>query len=198
MLLEFERYADAQVLLARVPAQSPRYPDALKCSGLVLQKLHRPHEALHYYESARAVDGADPELLNNLGIVLQDLGRLDEAIASYDAAIALKPDFTLAIWHRSLAYLLRHEFARAWPDYELRLTSADWPRRAMQFPRWDGAALSGKRILVYAEQGLGDEIMFASCLPDVVAASGALRDRMFAQARIRVPALVSDRYCLLR
>jgi hypothetical protein len=136
-----------------------------------LQKLHRPREALRYYEAARAAGDTDPELQNNLGIVLQDLGRLDEAIASYDAAIARKPDFTLAIWHRSLAYLLRHEFARAWPDYELRLTSADAPRREAQFPRWDGSSLTGRRILIYAEQGLGDEIMFASCVSDVVAAS---------------------------
>ena len=121
---------------------------------------------------SRAIDGADAELLNNLGIVLQDLGRLDEAIARYTTAIALKPDFALAIWHRSLAYLLRHDFARGWPDYELRLVSEDQPRRPLEFPRWSGGALEGKRLLVYAEQGLGDEIMFSSCVPDAITACG--------------------------
>jgi len=64
--------------------------------------MHRPDQALAPYERARELTSSDPELLNNLGIVLQDLGRLDAAIASYDAAIARKPDFVLARWHRSL------------------------------------------------------------------------------------------------
>jgi tetratricopeptide (TPR) repeat protein len=169
--IEFERFDAAESALQRVLEQEPQHYDALKCLGLTLQKMHRPERALQYYLRASALDGADAELLNNLGIVLQDLGRLDEAIASYDAAIALKPDFALAIWHRSLAYLLQHNFTRGWPDYELRLISAEQPRRPIQFPRWDGTALAGRKILVFAEQGLGDEIMFASCLPQVIAAS---------------------------
>ena len=169
--LSFERYDEAKSMLERVLAQTPRHYDALKCMGLTLQKMHCPERALQCYDSARSIEGADAELLNNLGIALQDLGRLDEAIASYDAAIALKPDFTLAIWHRSLAYLLRHDFARGWPDYELRLASEDQPRRPTAFARWDGGSLAGKTLLAYAEQGLGDEIMFASCLPDAIAAS---------------------------
>ena len=169
--LECEQFDEARHLLDTVLRRRPDDVEALKCLGLVLQKMHRPDQALAHYERARELTSADPELLNNLGIVLQDLGRLDAAIASYDAAIARKPDFVLARWHRSLAYLLRHDFARGWPDYELRTESADQPRRSARYPRWDGGALSGRRLLVYAEQGLGDEIMFASCLPEVIAAS---------------------------
>jgi tetratricopeptide (TPR) repeat protein len=169
--LGFARYDEAKSVLQRVLAQTPQHPEALKCMGLTLQKMHSPDLALQCYVSARSIVGADAELLKDLGIVLQDLGRFDEAIASYDAAIALKPDFTLAIWHRSLAYLLRHDFARGWPDYELRLVSEDQPRRPVEFTRWNGGVLAGKTLLVYAEQGLGDEIMFASCLPDAIAAS---------------------------
>jgi len=170
--IEFERFDEAQTLLERVLDERPQHYEALKCLGFVLQKTHRPQQALGYYLKARALNDRDAELLNNLGIVLQDLGRLDEAIASYNAAIALKPDFALAIWHRSLAYLLRHDFERGWPDYELRQASADKPQRAVEYPRWDGGTLGSRRILVYAEQGLGDEIMFASCLPDVIARCG--------------------------
>lgn len=169
--IQLEQYEEALRLLDTVLRGRPDYLEALKCLGFVLQKMHRPDQALTHYERARGFDPDDPELLNNLGIVLQDLGRLDSAIASYDAAIVRKPDFVLARWHRSLAHLLRHDFARGWPDYELRLESADHPRRPARYPRWDGGALSGRSVLVYAEQGLGDEIMFASCLPQVIAAS---------------------------
>lgn len=169
--LELEQYDEALRLLDAVLRRRPDDVAALKCLGLVLQKTHRPEQALAHYERARELDPDDPELLNNLGIVLQDLGRLDAAIASYDAAIARKPDFVLPRWHRSLAHLLRHDFARGWPDYELRMESADQPRRPLRYSRWDGGALGGRSLLVYAEQGLGDEIMFASCLPEVIAAS---------------------------
>ena len=170
--LEFGHYDGAEALLRRLLAHSPKHYEALRCLGLVLQKSHRPQEALACYESVREAGAGDPEFLNNFGIVLQDLGRLDEAIEKYGEAIALKPDFTLAIWHRSLAYLLRHDFGRGWPDYELRLKSSDVPPRAVAFPRWEGEPLSGKTLLIYAEQGLGDEIMFSSCIPDVLAAGG--------------------------
>jgi tetratricopeptide (TPR) repeat protein len=169
--IELEQYDAALARLNQVLLARPDAYDALKCMGYALQKMHCPDKALEYYERARRRRDSDAELFNNLGIVLQDLGRLDEAIASYDRALAFKPDFELALWHRSLAYLLQHDFARGWKDYDLRLRSVDQPRRPAAYPRWDGTDLAGRRLLVYAEQGLGDEIMFASCLPQVIAAS---------------------------
>jgi tetratricopeptide (TPR) repeat protein len=173
--------------------REPEDLQALSCKGFVLQKMQEPSQARAYYEKALALGGGDAELLNNLAIVLQDLGHLDEAIARYDEAILLKPDFPLAIWHRSLAYLLRHEFKRAWPDYELRMLSTDAARVESPFPNWSGR--SGAAVLVRAEQGIGDQIMFASCIPDLIATSSrcvvecapklkSLFQRSFAEAAV--------------
>jgi hypothetical protein len=66
--------------------------------------------------------------------------------------------------------LKRREFAAGWREYawRVRIPEVDhW--RDYDYPMWQGEALSGKRLLVQAEQGLGDQIMFASCLPDVLA-----------------------------
>jgi hypothetical protein len=68
--------------------------------------------------------------------------------------------------------LLNGDYQNGWPDYEMRLADRDVPVRALRLPRWDGAALEGKTLLVYGEQGLGDQIMFASCLPDVIGGAG--------------------------
>ncbi|MGB8432907.1 MAG: hypothetical protein WCE38_01420, partial [Burkholderiales bacterium] len=54
-------------------------------------------------------------------------------------------------------------------DYRARLATGLFNRHEYRYPAWDGQSLSGKRVLVYGEQGLGDQIMFASCLPDLLA-----------------------------
>jgi hypothetical protein len=75
-------------------------------------------------------------------------------------------------WHRGLLWLLTGDFARGWPEYEWRWADPNVRLRSFSRPRWDGSSLSGKTILVCAEQGIGDEIMFASCIPDLVKRAG--------------------------
>jgi len=149
----------------------PRAGELHAALGLAYQKRHRPQAALECYEKARSLGQADAELLNNLGYVLQELGRLPEAFSCYDQAIALAPDFPLARFYRALARLLTGDFTRGWPEYETRLISEDRPRRPQSYIRWEGEPLEDRTILVWSEQGLGDEIMFASCIPQVVDAS---------------------------
>ena len=170
--IALEQFEQALVLLQDLYRKQPDRFEVLKCLVLVLRGMHRPEEALDYGRKARALNGTDVELLTELGVVLRDLGRLDEALESFNAALALQPDSVLALWHRSLVYLLRYDFVRGWLHYDLRLVSADLVRRPIQYPAWDGAAAAGRKILIYGEQGLGEEIMFASCLPEMIAASG--------------------------
>jgi hypothetical protein len=94
---------------------------------------------------------------------------MQEAIASYDAALTADPGYEFARFHRALANLIEQRFDLAWDDYEARLASAVLPPRRFGFPRWDGGELAGKTLLILAEQGLGDEIMFASCFAEVIA-----------------------------
>ena len=167
--LILERYAQSESHLRQLLTVQPDDFDVLLSLAFTLQKMHRPEEALGYYQRARLQKSADPELLNNLGIVLQDLGRLDEAVDCYDLAIAAKPGFELARWHRTLCRLLQHDFSSGWLDYDVRLQSKDRIHRPVAYPVWAGSDVSALRLLVYGEQGLGDEIMFASCLPELIA-----------------------------
>ncbi|WP_169603393.1 tetratricopeptide repeat protein [Methylococcus geothermalis] len=163
----------APELLERWAARAPDHAEAHAALGFMsLKHRFRPDEALVHFDRALALGLSNAELHGNRGIALQDLGRIDEALASYDEALYLEPENRAVRFHRALARLLVHDFENAWPDYELRLLGEDTPRRAFPFPPWDGSDLSGRTILVYAEQGLGDEIMFASCLPDVIARAG--------------------------
>ncbi len=174
LLIEGGRAEEALALCTEASAQG-RDDDELRIAlGRSLQKSYRPAEALLHYERALRNRGDDPELLNDVAIVLQDLGRLEDSATHYDRAIALKPAYRFARWHRSILRLLTGDFARGWDDYDLRLVSEDTPRRASGLPAWRGEDLTGRSVLVHGEQGLGDEIMFASCLPDVLARARAV------------------------
>jgi hypothetical protein len=70
---------------------------------------------------------------------------------------------------RALALLSTGEFEAGWRDYEERKRVYPvYAMRKLPYPEWDGASLAGKRLLIYHEQGLGDEIMFASCFRDAL------------------------------
>jgi tetratricopeptide (TPR) repeat protein len=171
VVLQLERQEVAAALQwCEAAAAAGRDDDELAITrAFALHKSHRPAEALPYYERALQSAGQDAEVLNNYAVVLQDLGRLDEAAVQYERAIACKPDHRLARWHRSVLRLLQGDFARGWDDYDLRLDSLEVPARMSGVPRWQGEDFTGRVVLVYGEQGLGDEIMFASCLPEVLA-----------------------------
>ncbi|HVL36745.1 MAG TPA: tetratricopeptide repeat-containing glycosyltransferase family protein [Burkholderiales bacterium] len=137
--------------------------------GFVLQTYRfEPEAALSAYAAALRLGLDSAELHANIGIAHQDLGALDEAIRQYDLALARDPGYPRARWQRALARLLQGEFAAAWPDYEVRLEH-ERRVRSPRFKAWQGESLSGRRIVVVAEQGVGDQIMFASCVPDLVA-----------------------------
>jgi hypothetical protein len=102
----------------------------------------------------------------NLGAVYEDAGQLRDAVRAYERAIAIDGQSAAAHFNRSLAWLRSGELARGWQEYEWRWKHNGRPRCFVQ-PEWSGAATSDA-VLVYSEQGIGDEILFASCLPDVI------------------------------
>jgi tetratricopeptide (TPR) repeat protein len=171
-LIEFDMCDKALSIAAQAVESDGASYEASLCLGVAHQKLHQPERALACYESAARIRNDDAELYDARGSTFQEMGRMDEAFAQYDLALALRPDFPLALFHRALARLLVQDFEHGWPDYELRRMSADRVAFPEVAPRWDGAPLTGRTILIRREQGLGDEIMFASVLPELLRMTG--------------------------
>jgi hypothetical protein len=126
---------------------------------------------------AQAAVDLDPQhagARNNLGVALQYQGRLDEAIDAYRAALAISPKYAEAHHNLFWALQLGGFLQEGWREHAWR--ERVFPGSILQLPvkRWDGSPLERRRIAVYAEQGIGDEIMFASCLPQLVESANAV------------------------
>ena len=124
------------------------------------------------FAKALAIQPDYAEALNNRGTALVDLDRLDEALASYDAALALDPDYVEGHWNKGLLQLRMGSLAEGWADYEWRRRQDMWDPRDFAGPEWDGTAARGRRVLLYAEQALGDTLQFAR-FARTVAGAGA-------------------------
>ena len=171
VLQELKRLDDALASYDKAIALKPDYADAYTNRGNALQRLGRLDEALSSYDRSIALKPDFAEAYSSRGNTLQALKRLDEALASYDRAITLNPDYADAWWNKSLALLLSGDFSRGWKLYEWRWKTQDFQHylRNCRQPLWTGdGTLAQKNIVLHSEQGVGDEIMFASCIPDLL------------------------------
>jgi len=164
-LQELKRF-DAAVLSYQTAIDlHPRYAKAHLNLGVCLLKLKRYDGALLNLQSALQLNPDYPEAHLNLGNLFREVRQFDQALASLDKAVAVKPGYGEAHFNKSLVELALGNFESGWPLYEWRWQSEGAPSKPLltSKPPFNGHR-SGSRVLVWAEQGVGDEIMFASLL----------------------------------
>lgn len=162
-------YEGAEIAYREALRRQPRHAPALNNLGSVLKRLGRPDQAELCHRQALELHPEFVEARYNLGNALQALGRYEEAEATYEEALAQNPDLATASYNLALLALLRGDLHRGWSGYERRFAAAEVkPNRHIPVPAWTGEVLRGRRLLVWREQGVGDELMFASCYQDVV------------------------------
>nr|WP_293749552.1 tetratricopeptide repeat protein [uncultured Paraglaciecola sp.] len=134
--------------------------------GAICKVQHRPEEALAYLQQAVSIKADSFDVYNNLAAVYQQLNQFEQALMYYDQAILLEPGHASVRWNRSTVLLMLGRLKEGWEAFEWRRSAGHW--QALPFPEWQGEALQDKTLLVLAEQGLGDEILFGSCLPELI------------------------------
>lgn len=156
-----------------VVAREPGNVDARLGLGNALRASGDVAAATGAYRDALALNPRDGRILSNLGVALQQRGQLGEAARHLEAAVAAAPSLPEAHKNLAMLHLLRGDLAAGFEGYEWRWREAGRINRARPFtqPAWDGAPLAGKTLLAWGEQAVGEEIMFASVLPDVIAAA---------------------------
>jgi len=141
--------------------------------GNALLDLHETEAALAQLETAARAAPGDPTILRNLANGLRLAGDRGRAIGILDALLAADAADADSRCLRAFAAFADGGFAGAWDDYTTRWRTAHHePPRPFSQPYWNGENLSGKTILVWGEQAVGDELMFATMLPDLLAQAG--------------------------
>lgn len=169
-LSEMDRLEEASASFERASTLVPHLADAWREWGRTLRLMDRPSEALPLIDKALALRPDYFEGLVDRGNALRDLNRHAEALQAYDRALALKPGHPVVRYNKALIELEIGRFAEGWDDFECRLSpEAD---RGLHIilqggaPVWNGEPLAGP-LMVRGEQGIGDEIIFASMLGEL-------------------------------
>ncbi|CAN5188396.1 tetratricopeptide repeat protein [soil metagenome] len=148
----------------------PKDHEAHTARAMVLSHLGRYEEQWQALDTAGRLGAASYFYLHARAIALTDIGDLENAILAYDRAIEKDPIDPIAHYHRSFANLTLGNHAEGWPGHEWRLKLPEFshPDLLRLARRWSGEDLTGKKILLYYEQGHGDTIQFLRFVPQVV------------------------------
>jgi tetratricopeptide (TPR) repeat protein len=172
------RFGDAIEVIRTAINRAPHLPMLWNTLGSILTEQGDMQKALIFYDEAVRLDPTFARALYNRSTARRDLGDNHGALADCDAAIAhatVPYEIVVMRFAQALLQLSVGDLAKGWATYEARFDVLHpkvilfATRRPLWTPQTD---VAGKRVLVFGEQGLGDEIAFANTLPDLISAIG--------------------------
>ncbi|MCE9524251.1 MAG: tetratricopeptide repeat protein [Alphaproteobacteria bacterium] len=165
---------DAAIELTRDALfRMPQSAELWNTLGTIMGEICNFKDAITFYGEAQRLDPTMSRAFHNMGHALSHVGPFDDAIANFTRALDLchiDSERAEILHARGLCYAAMGKLPEAWPEYEERHNPrfSQSNHFAVAAPRWDDEDLTGRKLLVVGEQGLGDEIMLAGLIPDLI------------------------------
>ncbi len=188
------RHGEAVDILRPAIVKTPEIAMLWNTMGTVVADQGDFTNALVFFEEAMRLDPDFPKARYNLGNAKLLLGDAEGAIVECEAAmtgVLAEDERQMMRLARSTILMALGRIGEGWDDYEARLHPQFNERTQFMVdgPRWQpGCDLAGKSLLVVGEQGLGDEVLFANLLPDLIRRLG-LRGRLTIAVEARLAPL---------
>lgn len=147
---------------------NPNHHIAYNNLGSAFFDLERLNDALECFRNATDLRPDFHEAVFNMARVYHEKNEFDKACTYYRKAIELNPDYITAHWNLSEVLLKQGILGLGWDEYEWGLRFNARGHYRLPIPVWDGVDAHKKTIYIQAEQGLGDEIRYASCFNEVI------------------------------
>lgn len=158
------RYGSALAYFSRAAELRPDKPETWNNIGTVYHELKKPAKAREYFKRALGLKPNDPLYMGNIGVTYSDEGDPAECLRWVAKAKKINPDLVALAHAEAFACLASGDWATGWKAYESTLGGRF--RKQLDFggKDWDGSKTG--TLVVYGEQGIGDEIMYGSIIPD--------------------------------
>lgn len=130
----------------------------------IATKLLKEHEGKKGEAPTRSLLG---QMYGNLAGLHVNNGTPKKALAIYEKGLSVDPGNPVLNFNKCFGYLEQFMWKEGWPLYHTGFDVGTRHKRSYKnVEEWDGS--EGKRLIVWGEQGIGDEIMFSSCIPDAM------------------------------
>jgi tetratricopeptide (TPR) repeat protein len=176
IFIKASRHGMANPYYRRVVEIDPTMPEAWNNLGHCHHTAGEIQEAIGCFIKALQLGGDESDAYSNLLLMNTVMGDHENALRLLDRAVfhaSTKDQKRGALSNSALAFLALRKWKPGWQAFDLMLGQLKQRRkRDFPVPDWDGKTPG--LIAVYGEQGLGDEIMFASMMPDLLGSHKAV------------------------
>ena len=172
IMMEADRYGLAYHIYERCAQLNPKVSDIYSNMGMCLEEKD-PYKAIRMFQRAYQINPDNAKAYANEALMHLLTGKPEKCVELSQKALDIDPEIRSAKHNKGLAQLMLRDFENGWKNYHDTLGVKHRERRDYGKPEWNGEEGT---VLVYGEQGVGDEIMFASCLPDLLKTNKVIFD----------------------
>jgi tetratricopeptide (TPR) repeat protein len=168
--------AAAESSLNRALALQPTHTDSMITLAKLQADTDRLSAAIATLKHAIKLNSKNETAWMNLGSYLGATDDFAGAERAYQRALDIAPGSAATRVNLAIARFTQGRLGDAWDDYAVRADSKGsftFRKLDLRWPPWLGEPLSSKKILVWGEQGLGDQVLFSSIIPEIAAEAGA-------------------------